>query len=408
MNKFHDPIHAAARGSEAQPPSEEPPRKDYVHEKDGSTLVYVQGGVYTLGAEDLTEIEQPVHRIRLSPFLIGKYQVTNELYGRFLEANPGYRKPAFWGEDSFNRPLQPVVGVSWEDAMAYCNWAGLVLPTEAQWEAAARGGADQPYPWGAEEPGREHANFGTFAGRTTPVGSFPSGAGPCGALDLAGNVAEWCADVLDPEAYAKRQPGQLDPICSLGEPLFRVLRGGSLARSRRGAALGPQGAILGPSAAPFHRLSVRSPVARPVKHPLAVMAELVLPTSMRRRIVDHAERTCPEECCGVLVGRGGRVEQVVEAGNVAESRSRRYAIDPEVLLAVHKESRSAGRDVVGYYHSHPSGAAWPSAFDLEHAWPGVSYVIVALEDGRTVELRSFRLHGDGDRFEEEQVLTSSS
>ena len=145
-----------------------------------------------------------------------------------------------------------------------------------------------------------------------------------------------------------------------------------------------------------------------------LMAEIVLPVPLRRRIATHAERACPEECCGVLVGRAGcrvrasRVERLVEAANTAENRSRRYVIDPEVLLAVHKESRSVGRDVVGYYHSHPGGGAQPSAFDLEHAWPGVSYVIVALEGGRAVELRSFRLHADGDRFEEEELIPEAS
>lgn len=201
--------------------------KERIHDKDATVLVAVPGGLYTMGADDLTELEQPVHRVRLSPFLIAKHPVTNEQYGRFLEANPGYRKPAFWGEESFNGARQPVVGVSWEDAMAYCNWAGLTLPSEAQWEAAARGAEGRLYPWGDDEPTREHANYGTFERKTTPVGSYPAGAGPFGTLDMAGNVAEWCADVLDPEAYGKRQDAQLDPVVSLGEPSFRVLRGGS-------------------------------------------------------------------------------------------------------------------------------------------------------------------------------------
>lgn len=200
---------------------------DHIHEKDASVLVYVPGGTYTLGAEDLTEIERPVHQVRLSPFLIGKYPITNEQYGRFLEDGTSHRKPAFWGEESFNRPLQPVVGVSWEDAQAYCKWAGLALPTEAQWEAAARGADGRIYSWGNEPPSRERANYGAFAGKTTPVGSFPAGAGPHGSHDMIGNVAEWCADVLDPEAYAKHEAGEVDPVSSLNESAFRVLRGSS-------------------------------------------------------------------------------------------------------------------------------------------------------------------------------------
>lgn len=202
-------------------------REDYVHEKDGSVLVRVPEGLYTNGAENLTEIELPVHQVRLSTYLIGKYPVTNEQYRRFLAATPGYRKPAFWGEDNFNQPTQPVVGVSWEDAMAYCSWAGLVLSTEAQWESAARGTDQRPYPWGDDDLTHEHASYGTLPGKTTPVGLYPAGAGPFGTLDMAGNVAEWCADVLDEEAYAKRGAEALDPAASFGEPSFRVLRGGS-------------------------------------------------------------------------------------------------------------------------------------------------------------------------------------
>lgn len=200
---------------------------DGVHEQDGSVLVHVPGGLYTMGANNLTEIEVPVHQVRLSPFLIGKYPVTNGQYRRFLDDNPGYRKPAFWGEDNFNQPTQPVVGVSWEDAMTYCNWAGLVLPTEAQWEAAARGREARLYPWGEDEISHEHASFGSIPGKTTPVGLYPAGAGPFGTLDMIGNVAEWCADVLDPDAYSKREAGELDPQVISSEPSFRVLRGGS-------------------------------------------------------------------------------------------------------------------------------------------------------------------------------------
>ncbi len=204
-----------------------PPTGERVHEKDATVLVSVPGGLFNLGAEDLTAEDRPVHQVRLSPFWIAKYPVTNSQYRRFLEANPGYRKPAFWGEESFSSGNRPVVGVSWEDAVAYCNWSGLMLPTEAQWEAAARGTDGRRYPWGSEDPTPEHANFGALAGHTTPVGSYPAGTGPYGTLDMTGNVCEWCADVLDPDAYSKLRDRQTDPVVTSGEPLFRVLRGGS-------------------------------------------------------------------------------------------------------------------------------------------------------------------------------------
>ncbi len=197
------------------------------NETDGTVLLYVPGGEYTLGAKDITDNERPVHRVVLSPFWIAKYPVTNEQYGRFLAANPGTPEPAYWADKQFNQPEQPVVGVSWEEAQAYCRWAGLRLPSEAQWEAAARGPDGRRYPWGNDEPTPEHANFGSREGRTTPVGSYPKGAGPFGALDQAGNVWEWCEDVWDAAAYRDRD-GQRDPLSTTGDDTaVRCLRGGS-------------------------------------------------------------------------------------------------------------------------------------------------------------------------------------
>lgn len=203
------------------------PGQERRHDRDGTALLYVPAGTYSLGANDLGETEAPVHRVRLGGFWIAKHPVTNEQYHRFLGANPGYRKPAFWGEEFFNQPEQPVVGVSWEDAKAYCHWAGLVLPSEARWEAAARGKEGRRFPWGDDEPRRELANFSSFEGQTTPVGRFPDGAGPFGTHDQAGNVSEWCEDVFDDEAYHHRQNGEVDPVITSDEPLFRSLRGGS-------------------------------------------------------------------------------------------------------------------------------------------------------------------------------------
>ena len=202
------------------------PVEERLHKVDETVLLYVPGGEYTLGAEDIGEEEKPVHRVVLSPFWIAKYPVTNEQYGRFLGANPGTRKPEYWTDKWFNQAQHPVVGVSWEEAQAYCRWAGLWLPTEAQWEAAARGADGRRYPWGESEPTPEHANFGGREGGTTPVGTYPKGAGPFGALDQAGNVWEWCEDVWDEAAYRNRD-GQRDPV-SIGEnPAVCCLRGGS-------------------------------------------------------------------------------------------------------------------------------------------------------------------------------------
>ena len=163
---------------------------------------------------------------------IGKHPVTNEQYRRFVEA-AGHHEPGYWGEDRFKAPRQPVVGVSWLDAKAYVEWAGLSLPSEAQWEAAARGTDQRRYPWGNGEPTRELANYSGGEGRPTPVGAYPKGAGPYGTLDQAGNIWEWCLDEFDRTAY-KGRDGKHDPVIydpkTQGESSAdRVLRGGSWA-----------------------------------------------------------------------------------------------------------------------------------------------------------------------------------
>jgi formylglycine-generating enzyme required for sulfatase activity len=204
------------------------PGQERIHEVDGSVVVYVPGGEYVLGAEDLGENSQPVHRVVLSPFWIGKYQVTNNQYARFLRAVSDAPQPNYWGAKRFNQPQQPVLGVSWKEAQSYCRWAGLALPSEAQWEAAARGTDGRRYPWGNEAPTAQYASFGMdlLKGQPAPVGSFPRGAGPFGTMDQAGNVWEWCEDVWDARAYLGRD-GEKDPINTRGNTAVRCLRGGA-------------------------------------------------------------------------------------------------------------------------------------------------------------------------------------
>ncbi|MEM9556543.1 MAG: SUMF1/EgtB/PvdO family nonheme iron enzyme [Acidobacteriota bacterium] len=218
--------------------------RERVHAKDGSVLVHVPQGDYPLGSSslDLSDIEdeddrktwqraaEPEHTVRLSEYWIGKYPVTNAQYRRFLEQTPEASEPRHWHDKRFNESEQPVVGVSWQDAIAYCRWASLVLPTEAQWEAAARGTDLRPFPWGDSPPTAELANFGGHEGRTSVVGAYPAGAGPFGTLDQAGNVWEWCRDAFDFDAYDERE-GAVDPIVHGSDDnrdaAVRVVRGGS-------------------------------------------------------------------------------------------------------------------------------------------------------------------------------------
>ncbi len=125
----------------------------------------------------------------------------------------------------------------------------------------------------------------------------------------------------------------------------------------------------------------------------------------------HAVRTYPEECCGFLLGeeRDGAtmVARIVPAANERQdSRHNRFVMSPETVLAAHKEARAAGLSVVGYYHSHPDHPAEPSEFDREHAWPGLSYLIVAVRQGQVDRARSWRLRDDRERFEEEYLASA--
>ena len=232
-----------------------------LNDVDGGEMVCVPSGSFLMGSQadaisSLLEADQrvskeffraeyPQHEVFLSTFYIDRYMVTNAQYQLFMQAT-GHPAPKYWrdapdagGKSLFpvgeKNPDHPVVGVAWQDASAYCKWSGKRLPSEAEWEKAARGGLmGQIYPWPSRikerinsQLSREKANYGGVGGPdrwhwTAPVGSFPPNQ--YGIFDMAGNGFEWCNDWYA-EDYYSRSPARNPLGADTG--LTRVLRGGS-------------------------------------------------------------------------------------------------------------------------------------------------------------------------------------
>jgi formylglycine-generating enzyme required for sulfatase activity len=240
-------LRAAARklvGLENASATEACEGQPFVEPVTQMTFVWVPGGSFLMGSSNTrgepgydSEAygdEVPAHPVQLTGFWMGVYPVTNEQYARFL-AETGQPAPPSFSDRRFNDPVQPVVTVPWEDAAAFTRWltgklAGIEarMPTEAEWEYAARGTDGRRYPWGNERPDGSRATFdlSSDSGRPAVVGHTPGGVNPFGVHELAGNVWEWCLDTWA-ASYAEIE-GLVDP-CHQGDTRggARVVRGGS-------------------------------------------------------------------------------------------------------------------------------------------------------------------------------------
>ena len=224
------------------------------------TMILIPSGEFLMGGGiDFYENELPQHKVYLDDYYIGIYPVTNHEYSLFIQ-DGGYLEKEYWSRQGWtwmkswlrlafgrqikktafrhdpelNHPDHPIVGISWYEADAYCRWAGARLPTEAEWEKAARGTDARDYPWGKDKPDSNiHCNYFNKNAKTTPVGKYEQGKSPYGCYDMSGNVWEWVYDWYDPHYY-KKSPVEnpKNERAAFDYGWNRVMRGGSWYEAR--------------------------------------------------------------------------------------------------------------------------------------------------------------------------------
>jgi formylglycine-generating enzyme required for sulfatase activity len=198
---------------------------------DDAPMVVIPAGEFWMGVDGMLglEDEKPRHRVWLDAYSIDTYEMTTARYARFLAAT-NREPPSYWDTVKLSEHGdRPVIGVNWFDAEAYCRWAGKRLPTEAEWEKAARGTDERNYPWGNQKPTLELANYAlgarfSYSQVLRPVGHYEKAKSPYGLYDLAGNVWEWVQDWYD-GAYYEKSPEKNPTGPEQGQ--FKVLRGGA-------------------------------------------------------------------------------------------------------------------------------------------------------------------------------------
>ena len=206
-------------------------RRELLPEANAQRMVMIPAGAFPMGSrgDDSPNNERPVHPVYLQTYYISPFPVTNLEYQEFVNCT-GYKAPMHWQRGSYptGTGRHPVTNVSWHDAKAYAEWQGARLPTEAEWEKAARGTDERLYPWGPRF-GEDRCNCNNMTGGTLPVDEYPNGRSPHGLWDMAGNVYEWCEDYYDGEYY-KNCPNNNPKGPLSGQE--RVIRGGSYQENR--------------------------------------------------------------------------------------------------------------------------------------------------------------------------------
>lgn len=222
---------------------------------DGMPQVYIPAGTFRMGGMDARSApdEMPAHMVTLGAFWMDQLEVTNAMYLLCVHSGPctppqnvrSLRRTDYFNNPEFND--YPVVYVTWGQAKAYCEWAQRRLPTEAEWERAARGDDWRTFPWGEDKADGLRVNFNMLVGDTSRVGTYPLGASPFGVLDMAGNVAEWTNDFYSGTYYASLADAEtLNPTGPVSSStLRRVVRGGSLGDAEINIRVPKRSSVLG-------------------------------------------------------------------------------------------------------------------------------------------------------------------
>jgi formylglycine-generating enzyme required for sulfatase activity len=239
------------------PPAETPTAASQLRTSpvDGMPQVFIHSGTFRMGGMDARSApdERPAHNVTLDAFWMDQLEVTNAMYTLCMQSGsctpPQSLKSSDRRPDYFTNPGfkdYPVVYVTWGQAKTYCEWAGRRLPTEAEWERAARGDDWRTFPWGEDKADGLRANFNMQLGDTSRVGTYPLGASPFGILDMAGNVAEWTNDFYSGTYYATLGDDAVNPAGpESSASLKRVVRGGTLGDAEINIRAAKRSAVVG-------------------------------------------------------------------------------------------------------------------------------------------------------------------